>query len=45
MELTHPSGENLIEKGVIGAAHSMKTGLISAVYQTMEEMFIKFAEG
>ena len=45
LELTHPGVTDLIDKGVIGAAHSMIHGSLSAVDRTMEETFMKFAEG
>ena len=39
MELTHPGAADLIEKGIIGTAHSVIPGSLSAVDQTMEETF------
>ena len=45
LELTHPGATDLIDKGVIGAARSMIPGSLSAIDQTMEEIFIKFAKG
>ena len=45
LEMTHPGATDLVDKGVLGAAHSMIPASLSDVDRTMEETFMKFAKG
>ena len=45
LELTHPEATDLVDKEVLCAARSLIPGSFSDVDRTMEENFIKFANG